>query len=320
MSRSFITAIGFGLLLLVLIVAMWTAGQTTPSRYQNLEIKGSEPKKIAPSTARELERLFNSHDYEWPPNDHQAVPPLVVEKIPGDFPQIADTQQRKSLFLRALLPIVMLENRRIREQRKLAQWLFEKDSLPAKGTEAHAWLTQLAQEMRITEDLGKPENQAKLLKRLDEIPPALALAQSAIESGWGTSRFALEGNSLFGQWTYKADNGLKPNNRDEDKSHLVASFPDLQASVRAYMRNLNTGRAYREFRETRATMREANEPLSPVELANHLRRYSQRGMDYVKELQVIINSRTLATLHRDESHDAQQAQAPTPLRLASLTP
>jgi Bax protein len=320
MSRSSIMALGFGLLLLVLIVAMWTAGQTTATPYQNLDITGTEPQKVAPSTAMELERLFTSHDYQWPPNDHQAVPSIVVEKIPEDFPQIADTQQRKTLFLRALLPIVMLENRRIREQRNLAQWLFEKESLPAEGTEAHAWLNQLAKEMRITGDLGKPEIQAKLLERLDEIPPALALAQSAIESGWGTSRFALEGNSLFGQWTYKADNGLKPTDRDEDKNHLVASFPDLQASVRAYMRNLNTSRAYREFRKTRATMREANEPLSPVELANHLRRYSQRGMDYVKELQVIINSRTLATLHRDEDHDAQQAQAPTPLRLAALAP
>lgn len=254
---------------------------------------------ITAQTTAELEQLFANIDYHWPPSDLHEVPHVSLQQLPSDFPSIADATERKNLFLRVLLPIVLLENRRIHEQRKLLQLLFSQ-SLPsplqAKGSPMGDWLITMKKELRIRGDLSNPEVQQRMLQRLDEIPPALALAQGAIESGWGTSRFALEGNSLFGQWTFQANSGLEPGKRDPEATHFVASFPNLQASVRAYMRNLNTGRAYREFRNSRATTRTQGKPLGALELAGHLHRYSQRGMDYVKELRVIIAGRSLVSL------------------------
>jgi Bax protein len=159
----------------------------------------------------------------------------------------------------------------------------------------------------------------KLLGRLDIIPPALALAQAAIESGWGTSRFAREGNSLFGQWTYVNSKGLEPNQRDEGATHFVASFPDLRASVRAYMRNLNTGNAYHEFRTARAATRAAGQPLQASKLAEHLHRYSQRGEDYVSEIRRLINSPSIAALDQTRLGQIEQTLTTTVSATTSTT-
>lgn len=295
--------IGLGLapLFIVLLVFILVADEARVNAFPQDElIDLHHIRTLEIDSAAELEALFDSMAYHWPPPDHARVPPLVIKRLPGDFPAITQTEQRKSLFLRLLLPIVLLENRRIREQRTLAQWLLNNglmsEGTRAEGSPEHVWLTSLARRLQVKGSLRDPSVQALLLRRLDEIPPALALAQGAMESGWGTSRFALEGNSLFGQWTYQASAGLEPNNRAPDATHLVASFPDLRASVRAYMRNLNSSRAYREFREAREAMREAGQELSPTKLAGHLQRYSGRGMEYVEELRVIINSSTLAAL------------------------
>jgi Bax protein len=288
--------LGFGLLFLIVVTSILVADGTDVSAFTRPDLAGTPtPRAIEIDNTTELHALFKSLDYHWPPPSHAHVPSLLIKHLPQDLPSITDSDERKSLFLRILLPIVLLENRRIREQRTLAQWLLS-EAFPTAGSPEHRWLTKLAKGLRVSGDLHDPAVQARLLRRLDEVPPALALAQGAIESGWGTSRFALEGNSLFGQWTYKADAGLEPSERDPEDSHLVARFPDLRTSVRAYLRNLNTGHAYREFREARAAMRAQGRPLSPTELAGHLRRYSQRGVEYVEELRAIINSSTLAIL------------------------
>jgi Bax protein len=301
MQQRFTIGLGLAPLVLVLLVTFLVADEARLHAFPRdelIDLRHSRALEI--DTAAELEALFKSMDYHWPPPDQALVPPVVIKRLPGDFPAITQTEQRKSLFLRLLLPIVLLENRRIREQRTLAQWLLKNGLLNetsrGEGSPEHVWLTKLANRLQIKGNLRDPSVQALLLRRLDEIPPALALAQSAIESGWGTSRFALEGNSLFGQWTYQANAGLEPSGRAPDASHLVASFPDLRSSVRAYMRNLNSSRAYREFREAREAMREAGRELSATELAGHLQRYSERGLEYVQELRVIINSSTLAAL------------------------
>ena len=314
--------LGLGPLILVLLVTVLVADEARVRAFPHddlVDLRNARALEI--ESAAELASLFESLNYHWPPPDDIRVPPVVVKRLPGDFPAITETGERKSLFLRLLLPIVLLENRRIREQRDLARWLFDNGLLNQSQDEAspeRAWLTRLAKRMRVKGDLRDPAVQARLLRRLDEIPPALALAQGAIESGWGTSRFALEGNSLFGQWTYRADAGLEPNDRDPEASHLVASFPDLRASVRAYMRNLNTGRAYREFRTARAAMRSAGRELSPTELAGHLLRYSGRGMEYVEELRVIINSSTLAALPAAAEVIPPQARLSDPNRQLAL--
>jgi Bax protein len=127
---------------------------------------------------------------------------------------------------------------------------------------------------------------------MDEIPTSLAIAQAAKETGWGTSRFAQEGNALFGQWTWSGE-GLKPKKAEEGKGHKVMKFNVLQASVRAYQRNLNTHSTYKDFRKARAEFRDLNKPLDSIELSTHLNKYAETGNQYVEVLQKIITQNKL---------------------------
>lgn len=314
MKKHSIALLGLGLLTLVLVTAVVVAAQSPASKLLN--DAATLAKNVSADTARALDSVFEKIDYDWPPAGEQSVPPLVLKELPNDFGKVLSVNKRRELFLRALLPIVLIENQRLREQRELATWLLE-DKLPAKGSHMHDWLTKVAKRLRVRGDLNKPAVRKKLLIRLDEIPPALALAQAAIETGWGSSRFALEGNSLFGQWTFVKADGLKPENRNSDATHLVASFPDLRASVRAYMRNLNTSNAYHEFRTFRAKARTAGEPLRAYELATHLHRYSARGENYITEIQRIIRSPAIAELAEASLGRGQQALAETDSRKKS---
>ena len=126
---------------------------------------------------------------------------------------------------------------------------------------------------------------------MDIIPPSIALAQAANESGWGTSRFALEGNALFGQWTW-SKKGISPKNKDPNQSHKILQFQILKASVKAYKNNLNTHNAYKEFREARAVMRESG-TIVGLELTQHLKSYAADGELYIRILNDIINKNSL---------------------------
>jgi len=302
--RIVVTAMkmGIGFLSLVGFAAIMVAGQDSfrhslvTAKYRIVsEGSNLNVRSFQASSAQELDEIFEVEHYEWPPSKQQTVPPLILAKFPDDFATMQNHKKRQNLFLRSLLPMVMIENRRIREQRQLAKLLFE-NKLPEEGSEMHSWLAGLAKKLRVHGDLADSAVEAKLLSRLDEIPTAMALAQSAIETGWGASRFAMEGNSLFGQWTFKRSNGLEPSSRDSDANHYVASFPTLRASVRAYMRNLNIGHAYGEFRQARALLRSEGHSLQAEELAVYLHRYSQRGEKYVADLQRMIKSRHIAFL------------------------
>ena len=128
--------------------------------------------------------------------------------------------------------------------------------------------------------------------RMDEIPVSLAIAQAAKETGWGTSRFAQEGNALFGQWTWSGE-GLKPKDADKNQGHKVMRFNVLQASVRAYQRNINTHSSYEDFRLARAKLRDLGEPLDSMILSEYLDKYAETGNEYVKVLQKIIQQNNL---------------------------
>ena len=127
---------------------------------------------------------------------------------------------------------------------------------------------------------------------MDIIPVSIALAQAANETGWGTSRFALEGNALFGQWTW-SKKGIKPKNKDPNQSHKILQFQILKASVRAYKNNLNTHNAYQEFREARAKQREGNNKIIGLELTKYLKAYASIGEQYVRILDDIIEKNSL---------------------------
>ena len=127
---------------------------------------------------------------------------------------------------------------------------------------------------------------------MDEIPVSMAIAQAAKETGWGTSRFAQEGNALFGQWTWSGE-GIKPTDADNNTTHKVMKFKVLQASVRAYQRNLNTHSSYKGFRGIRAELREEGKKLDSMILSEHLDKYAETGKEYVKVLQQIIKQNKL---------------------------
>ena len=127
---------------------------------------------------------------------------------------------------------------------------------------------------------------------MDEVPVSMALAQAAKETGWGTSRFALEGNALFGQWTWSGE-GIKPAAADSDSTHKIMKFKVLQASVKAYQRNLNTHNSYRNFRSARADLRDKDKKLDSLVLSEHLDKYAETGKEYVKILQQIIRQNKL---------------------------
>ena len=147
----------------------------------------------------------------------------------------------------------------------------------------------------------------ELLRRVDVIPVSLAIAQAAEESGWGTSRFAQTGNALFGQWTVASDIGIVPEDREDGMTHKIKAFDNLAQSVAAYMRNLNTHRAYREFRQKRQGQRQWGEALDGHALASTLLRYSQRGDKYVKSIRTIMNANGLREL--DGAHLADDRKA-----------
>ncbi len=247
---------------------------------------------VAARDADSLESVFNRHEYRWPPGE--TVPPLLVQQIPLDLGHLR-VERKKILFFRALLPIVLAENARLRRLRSAVRKGLQ-GGAPSPDGEKWQWFTALAQEYGVDVTVSDPLFERRLLRRLDEIPPGLALAQAANESAWGTSRFAREGNNLFGEWTWNPDEGMVPLRRVAGAEHFVRMFPDLRSSVRAYLKNLNTGSAYRDLRRLRAEMREAGRPLDPERLAEGLRHYSERGLDYVTEIRAMIRYNALSDL------------------------
>ena len=197
---------------------------------------------------------------------------------------IENTKKRKELFIQIVLPLILKENNNIRLDRKRLFSIINK----SKNTELEKkWLD------RKYKQYGVPSKDLSILKiRIDEVPVSLALAQAAKETGWGTSRFAQEGNALFGQWTWSGE-GLKPKEADSNKGHKVMKFNVLQASVRAYQRNLNTHSSYKDFRLARAELRDKGKDLDSLILSKYLDEYAETGNEYVKVLQKIIKQNNL---------------------------
>jgi len=248
-------------------------------------------KPIQADSVAELEQIFAQMKYQWPIKAHSKIPLLILESLPSDISSISQVKRKKALFIRVLLPIILIENRRLRELRQLSRMAIH-HTLVYQEDPLNQWLNNIGQGFSLKSNSWR-QDPKQLFQHLDELPTSLVLAQAIIESGWGTSRFAREGNSLFGQWTYKKGDGLTPKQRDSGKVHQVKAFPSLQASVRSYLQNINRHRAYRELRSTRAKLRAAKQPLTAHELAHGLSNYSQRGKAYINELLQIIKSTSL---------------------------
>ena len=214
----------------------------------------------------------------------QKVKPIYLTKLPKDLKTLGSTRERRDLFIKIILPLILDENEKIMEDRKK---LFKILSKNFNTVGERVWLKRRFKEYKIEDqDLGK------LKMRMDIIPVSIAIAQAANESGWGTSRFALEGNALFGQWTW-SKKGISPKNKDPNQSHKVLQFQILKASVRAYKNNLNTHNAYQEFRETRAQLRQKNEQINGLDLTKYLKNYAAIGEKYVVIINDIIDKNSL---------------------------
>lgn len=235
------------------------------------------PGKLAPTPAssRGLIDLFDQHNFKL--GGSTVVPALFIQRLPSDISSVTQAADRKALFLRALLPFVVATNERITRQRERLIDLMPliEQGLPL-GTDDRRFLEQIQTEFRVS----RPDPE-ELLRRMDVVPPSLALAQAAEESGWGTSRPAREDNALFGQMVFNAG-GMR-----------LREFENLRETVEAYIRNLNTHRAYADFRQKRAQLRRASRPLDSHMLVGHIERYSERGMDYVATIRGLMTTNGL---------------------------
>ena len=214
----------------------------------------------------------------------QKVKPIYLTKLPKDLNSLGSTKDKRELFIKIILPLILDENEKIlADRKKLFKILGKNFNSPGE----RVWLKRRFKEYKIED-----QDTAKLKMRMDIIPVSIALAQAANESGWGTSRFALEGNALFGQWTW-SKKGISPKNKDPDKSHKILQFQILKASVRAYKNNLNTHNAYKEFREARAKLRQENNKINGLKLTKYLEKYAGIGKKYVEILELIIEGNSL---------------------------
>jgi len=221
-----------------------------------------------------------------------ALPPLPAwakASLP-DFTRYQGTAERKRAFFSFLYPRIVLANSRILLEREYLDFLAGKGTLTDREL---AWLSEHASRLRIEEENGSDAQFALLRKRLDVIPPSLILAQAANESAWGTSRFAVEGNNLFGQWCFTRGCGLVPLNRADRADHEVAVFASPFQSVRAYIQNLNRHPAYQQVRDIRQQDRLAGRALSGTDLAAGLLAYSERGAEYIEEIRTMIRHNNL---------------------------
>ena len=228
--------------------------------------------------------LFKDVDYDLSQvRNKKLVKPIYFTQFPRDLNELSNTRLKKETFIKIVLPLVVAENERILADRKKLKRILKKKQTSDLEKQ---WLRQKLLEYKV-----KKGNMDELVERVDIIPTSIALAQAAKESGWGTSRFALEGNAMFGQWTW-SDNGIAPLDREGNKNHKILKFPILRASVKAYQNNLNTHKSYSNFRDKRMTMREKNKSIKGLELTETLKNYAQTGSEYTKILnQIIIQNR-----------------------------
>ena len=251
--------------------------------------KSALPNETRPQSVASLVDLYREIEYRL--DDIRlgeiAVPRLIVERVPDDIVMVESPAERKRLFIKLALPLILHANERIEADRERLIALRKKIERAAAGPSEQAWLDGLA----LRYGLESPDLDA-LLQRVDVIPPSLALAQGAEESGWGTSRFVREGNAIFGQRTYDKGAGLVPLDRDSDKKYEVKVFNGLLESVASYMTNLNTHYAYDEFRRIRAGQRALGD-VDSYYLVGALDRYSERGEAYIETIRAIIDKNDL---------------------------
>jgi len=246
--------------------------------------KKSENYEVSLDTQITL-NLFENLKYDLKKiREGQPVKPIYLSQLPKDLNRLKNTKKKKDTFIKIVIPLILDENNNILENRKK---LFKILGKSTNSMGEKRWLKRRFKEYGI-----KKGDITELKVRMDIIPPSIAIAQAAIESGWGTSRFALEGNAMFGQWTW-SKNGIEPTDKSKNKDHKILKFSMLRLSVKAYKNNLNTHNGYKEFREKRAELRKNNKKISGLKLVNYLHNYAATGKEYTKSLKKTINQNRL---------------------------
>jgi len=255
-------------------------------------------------SASTILQLFQDTNYNLSDvRKKKLVKPISLSLLPKEMKMIENTKKKKELFIQIILPLIIEENNNIKSNRKKLFLIINK-SINTKREKK--WLA------RKFKQYGVNNSDLSTLKiRMDEIPVSIAIAQAAKETGWGTSRFALEGNALFGQWTWTGE-GIKPKAANDDSTHKVMKFKVLQASVKAYQRNLNTHSSYKNFRSVRAQLRGDKKKIDGIQLSKYLNKYAETGEVYVEILQQIIRQNKLT-----DFDDAKLL--PSSINLESLT-
>ncbi len=248
---------------------------------------------------KQLEIYFKKNNFDPFTITEQELDYLpILSSLPSDFDQLQDVKLKKKLFYLITLPIIHESNRLILEDREMVINI-EKKFLRADLNENEVNETvRLAVKYKLDYSTIDLKLFRDLKQRINIIPVSLALAQAIVESGWGQSRFALEGNALYGQWTTNEQKGIIPEDRDEDKKHAVRKFENLKQSVQAYMHNINTHRAYYSFRVVRriAERVQYTDPISAK--VKFLAAYAEIGQEYVDKLELIIESNKLREFDR----------------------
>ncbi len=266
------------------------------------------PVDIAAASVDRLIARFDSIGYDLSAirAGDSMVPRVLPDAIPADMAAIEQVDRKKATFVRMVLPMVLVINESIRTDRARALSMKDRlDNGASLSDREQAWLTG-----RFKEYKAEFGDFRTLLRRMDVVPPSLALAQAAIESGWGTSRFARKGNALFGQWTTDQFDGIVPEGREEGKTHKIRAFHAPVDSVASYLRNLNTHRAYKGLRMAREKLRTQKMPLDSFVLASTLDSYSEKGQEYVGLVQSIIRVNKLTHFDRARLADARPRLRP----------
>lgn len=297
MNRKTRTSLRDGFLLALLgsvtigLIALVSSGRPLPRlASQKIEVSSVAHGSLPPATyairlsetrsAGQLQAAFDriGFDLDSVAAGYISVPRVLLASLPADLDSVDSPDARKALFLRALLPVVLEVNDQIgRDRSRLLDIRRQVKAGQTLSDDDVRWVMALA------DSYDEPEaNLDALARKVDVIPPSLALAQAIEESGWGTSRIALKQNALFGQF-----------GQDESGQWDYRDFATLTEAVQSYAHNLNTHRAYREYRQSRAQMRRTQGELDAYALASTLHRYSERGDDYVQDIHAIMRANSL---------------------------
>jgi len=254
------------------------------NKSKNLTKKPYDPENDYTLNTQTVLNLFEDLEYDLDRvRSKKLVKPIYFTRFPKDLDEIKSIKQKKETFLQILLPLVVAENEIIQKDRKYLQKIIRKN----KSEKNIKWLNKKYKEYKVSK-----KNIDELIEKIDIIPASIALAQAAKESGWGTSRFALEGNAIFGQWTWNGA-GIEPLDKIEGQKHKILKFPLLRASVKAYITNLNSHSGYKSFRKKRLALRDQNKNLSGLDLIHELDNYAQTGKEYTRILEKIIKQNDL---------------------------